>query len=60
MVRFYALLLGFLVFVTGGAGAQGVDYDRLDQRLTQLSREDDIVGLAVGVIENGEITFVRG
>ena len=60
MVRFYALLLGFLVFVPGGAGAQGVDYDRLDQRLTQLSREDDIVGLAVGVIENGEITFVRG
>ena len=60
MVRFYALLLGFLVIVAGGAGAQAVDYDRLDQRLTQLSREDDIVGLAVGVIENGEITFVRG
>jgi len=37
-----------------------LDFDRLDERLTRLSREDDMVGLAVAVIENGEITFARG
>ncbi|MFN3608714.1 MAG: serine hydrolase domain-containing protein [Hyphomonas sp.] len=60
MTRIFALLLGFLSLAAGGASAQGVDYDRLDQRLTQLSREDDMVGLAVAVIEGGEITFARG
>lgn len=39
---------------------QPVDFSRLDERLTRLSREDDMVGLAVAVIENGEITFARG
>ncbi len=39
---------------------QPVDYTRLDERLTRLSREDDMVGLAVAVIEKGEITFARG
>lgn len=60
MVRIGTLLLALLVFAMGTTAAQTIDYERLDQRLTQLSREDDIVGLAVGVIENGEITFMRG
>ncbi|MFN4185595.1 MAG: serine hydrolase domain-containing protein [Hyphomonas sp.] len=60
MARIFALLLSFLSLAAGGASAQGVDYERLDQRLTQLSREDDMVGLAVAVIEGGEITFAQG
>ncbi len=60
MVRIFSLLLGILALMAPGATAQGIDYERLDQRLTQLSREDDMVGLAVGVIEGGEITFARG
>ncbi|ABI78289.1 beta-lactamase [Hyphomonas neptunium ATCC 15444] len=59
MTRIFALLLGFFS-LTAPAIAQGIDYERLDQRLTQLSREDDMVGLAVAVIEGGEITFARG
>lgn len=42
------------------AAPQRVNLERLDERLTRLSREDDMVGLAVAVIENGEITFARG
>lgn len=37
-----------------------VDYARLDQRLTIAATKPDIVGLAVAVIENGEITFLKG
>jgi len=37
-----------------------VDYDRLDSRLRLAASKPDIVGMAVAVIENGEITFVQG
>ena len=37
-----------------------VDYARLDQRLETLMRGDRMVGLAVGVVENGEIRFLKG
>lgn len=37
-----------------------VDYQRLDTRLNKLAEQKEIVGLAVGVIENGEITFLNG
>lgn len=40
--------------------AQAIDYQRLDQRLTQLAAEEDMIGLAVAVIEAGEITHARG
>ncbi|HYZ49074.1 MAG TPA: serine hydrolase domain-containing protein, partial [Sphingomonas sp.] len=39
---------------------QKVDYARLDQRLRLAATKPDIVGMAVAVIENGEITFVQG
>ncbi|PKP82965.1 MAG: serine hydrolase [Alphaproteobacteria bacterium HGW-Alphaproteobacteria-18] len=60
MARIFALLLGILTLIAGPASAQGIDYQRLDQRLTQLSLEEDMVGLAVAVIEGGEITFAEG
>ena len=36
------------------------DYRRLDQRLTALMRGERMIGLAVGVVENGEIRFLKG
>ncbi|MCR9078580.1 MAG: beta-lactamase family protein [Hyphomonadaceae bacterium] len=40
--------------------AAPVDHDVLDERLTRLAADTEIVGLAVAVIEDGEITFARG
>jgi beta-lactamase class C len=36
------------------------DYGRLDRRLQALMREDRMIGLAVGVVEGGEIRFLKG
>ena len=36
------------------------DYDRLDARLQALMADPAMVGLAVAVVENGEIRFARG
>ena len=43
---------------TPPAGA--VDYARLDARLQRLVRDRAMVGLAVGIVENGEIRFLKG
>jgi beta-lactamase class C len=37
-----------------------IDYALLDQRLQQLITKPAMVGLAVGVVENGRITFLHG
>ena len=37
-----------------------VDYRLLDARLQQLMNKPAMVGLAVGVVENGRITFLKG
>jgi len=37
-----------------------VDYRMLDSRLKQLIAKPAMVGLAVGVVENGRITFLQG
>ncbi|MEO6224534.1 MAG: serine hydrolase domain-containing protein [Sphingomicrobium sp.] len=37
-----------------------VDYQRLDARLRQLAAKPAMAGLAVGVVENGRITFLQG
>ena len=47
----------------GGAGAQrsgAVDYGRLDARLSRLMEDPAMVGLAVAVVEQGEIRFIKG
>ncbi len=36
------------------------DYERIDRRLQALMREDRMIGLAVGIVENGEIRFLKG
>ncbi|HEY5723419.1 MAG TPA: serine hydrolase domain-containing protein [Allosphingosinicella sp.] len=42
------------------APGSAVDYARLDERLQRLMESDSMVGLAVGVVENGEIRFLKG
>jgi beta-lactamase class C len=42
------------------ASRQDVDYRLLDARLQQLMNKPAMVGLAVGVVENGRITFLKG
>jgi beta-lactamase class C len=37
-----------------------IDYSRLDHRLQELMLEQAMVGLAVGVVENGQIRFLKG
>ena len=59
LIRTAFLLLGFTLF-GGAVQAAPIDYERLDQRLEQLANDDAMVGLAVAVIENGEIKFARG
>ena len=42
------------------ADRREVDYVRLDQRLQRLAAQPAMVGLAVGIVENGRITFLNG
>jgi beta-lactamase class C len=42
------------------AARKDVDYAAIDQRLQRLIEQHSMVGLAVGVVENGRITFLKG
>ncbi|QNM83155.1 beta-lactamase family protein [Sphingomonas sabuli] len=42
------------------AARHDVDYALLDARLAKLMERPTMVGLAVGVVENGRITFLKG
>lgn len=42
------------------AARQNIDYRLLDRRLQRLMEERAMVGLAVGVVENGRISFLKG
>jgi beta-lactamase class C len=42
------------------AARRDVDYAGLDQRLQRLMAKPAMVGLAVGIVENGRITFIKG
>ncbi|MFL6785454.1 MAG: serine hydrolase domain-containing protein, partial [Sphingomicrobium sp.] len=42
------------------ASRRDIDYRLLDQRLRLLMTKPAMVGLAVGVVENGRITFLQG
>lgn len=37
-----------------------VDYPLVDARLKRLIAENDMVGLAIGIVEDGQITYLRG
>ena len=42
------------------ASRRDVDYRLLDARIEQLMKKPPMVGLAVGIVENGRITFLKG
>jgi beta-lactamase class C len=44
----------------GISHSQRIDYARIDERLSALSQQKDMVGLAVAIVENGQIRFVKG
>ncbi|MAT34003.1 MAG: serine hydrolase [Ponticaulis sp.] len=61
-VLFSCLCLGLAILPAGHASeAPGsIDYRYLDARLKLLMARDDMMGLAVAVIENGELSFSKG
>lgn len=42
------------------AQVSSVDYRRLDERLNRLMQDPAMVGLAVAVVEDGRVTFIKG
>jgi beta-lactamase class C len=42
------------------ASRSRIDYARLDARLQQMVAKPNMVGMAVGIVENGRITFLNG
>ncbi|MEL6728965.1 MAG: serine hydrolase domain-containing protein [Pseudomonadota bacterium] len=58
--RFIAIVTFVAFFFQAAAETADMDYDRLDERLSRLAAQDAVVGLAVAVIEDGEITFAEG
>jgi beta-lactamase class C len=42
------------------ASRRDIDYRLLDARVQQLMRRPTMVGMAIGVVENGRITFLKG
>lgn len=41
-------------------GPSRIDFARLEARLNRLVQRQNMVGLAVGIVENGQIRFVKG
>ena len=52
----------FVVPVAGRTPQEpgAVDYARIDSRLQRLAQDPAMVGFAVGIVENGEIRFLKG
>jgi len=42
------------------AARRRIDYARLDARLKRMAEKPTMVGMAVGIVENGRITFLNG
>jgi beta-lactamase class C len=42
------------------AARNRIDYARLDARLRRMAEKPTMVGMAVGIVENGRITFLNG
>lgn len=53
-----AVTSGEITELDGRSGL--VDYNEIERRISSLMEDDTMVGLAVAVMENGEITFARG
>lgn len=51
---------GSVPAVLRSGGSAAIDYARLDRRLSQVIASPDMVGMAVAIVENGEMRFVKG
>lgn len=60
MMRLFSILALLVLSSLSNALASPVEFETLDDRLTRLAEDAGIVGLAVAVIEGGEITFAEG
>lgn len=59
----YRLVFVFILFLfpfTLSAAAEPIDYERLNDRLERLVIKPEMVGLAVAIVENGDVTFAEG
>ncbi len=54
------LILAGLVMRVPIAGAEPVDIERIEARIDKLMQREEMVGLAVAIVERGEITLARG
>lgn len=59
-MRLFSVLALLVLSCLSNALASPVEFETLDDRLTRLAEDAGIVGLAVAVIEDGEITFAEG
>jgi len=60
MTRFFAIACLALACLNLPAFAEPIDYQRLSERLERLTAKPEMVGLAVAVVENGDVTFAEG
>ncbi|MEM9667318.1 MAG: serine hydrolase domain-containing protein [Pseudomonadota bacterium] len=60
MFRFFSVFAISILLLSAKASSGPIDYERLDTRLKILAAKPDMVGLAVGIVENGELTFAEG
>lgn len=60
MLRRLCLSLIILFGFSSMASAGPIDYDRLDERFQKVAAKPEIVGLAVAIVENGELSFAEG
>ena len=51
---------GSVPAVVREGGPSRIDYQRIDRRLQQLVNSPGMVGMAVAIVENGEMRFVKG
>ncbi len=60
MLRRFCALAALLALAPFAALAGPIDYDRLEERFALLAEKPDMVGLAVAIVENGDVTFAKG
>ena len=58
--RFFIVFISLFFLFAQIAQAETIDYERLKDRLERLVIKPEMVGLAVAVVENGDVTFAEG
>ena len=59
MLRFF-ISWSFCILISSFASAGTVDTDEVDRRIKALMNKTDLTGLAVAIIEDGDISFAQG